>query len=71
MLSYLRIYNYLAEEKIEIEYPAIVENTLEFKKTQEILEAVQAKDVRVFYELFTNSDYVYSCALVPLVHALR
>ena len=49
MLSYLRFYNYLAEEKIVVEYPEIVSDTPEFTKAQELLEAVHSKNPKKFY----------------------
>ena len=32
MLSYLRFYNYLAEDKIPVEYPEIIGNTPEYTR---------------------------------------
>lgn len=61
----------MAEEKIPIEYPEVLMNTREVTKSQEIIESVEKRDTKSFYEHFINSDYVYSCALIPLVHCLR
>jgi hypothetical protein len=71
MLSYLMIYNYLAEEKIAVDFPEIIANTPEFTKAQEILEAIHKKDVKLFYELFKTCDFIFSCALIPIIHTLR
>lgn len=45
--------------------------TPEFTKAQDIIESVHQKDPKQFYDLFNMSDFVYSCALIPIVHALR
>lgn len=71
MLSYLRLFNYLAEEKTAVEFPEILGETPEFTRAQEIIEAVHQKDPKQFYDLFNMSDFVYSCALIPIVQALR
>lgn len=49
MLSYLSFYNYVAIDKILIEYPETLLNTPEITKSHDILDAVDKRDYKTFY----------------------
>lgn len=54
-----------------LDYPDVVLATPEIKKTHEIIEAFECRDLQSFYDHFRASDFLLACALVPLVHFLR
>lgn len=71
MLSYLHLYNYLAVDKILVEYSELIIETMQFTHSGEFLEAVENCSLEGFYTGWKHADYVLACAMVPFVAVIR
>ena len=71
MMAYLSLFNYLAEDKIPLEMPEMLEESAEVERAHEAIRAVEATNPEEFYSVFRSANYVLACALLPLVHVLR